>query len=206
MFTGIIESLSRVEKIQHTAANSTQTGMVVMSLSSPLSVEFSCGQSVAHNGVCLTIESLEKQSYQVSVIAQTLKKSMLGQVKIGDVLNIERCLRIDGRLDGHFVQGHVDTVASIEQVRQQNDDWYISIRYPTSYGPLIVPQGSIAVNGISLTVASAEPETDLLEVAIIPHTREHTNVSAWEKGTSVNLEFDILGKYIKKLVDKHQLM
>jgi riboflavin synthase len=190
MFTGIIEAQARVLSIIAEEANKTFT------LQTPLASEFKVDQSIAHNGVCLTVESinLAEKTYTVTAIHETLTRTNLGAIVEGDELNLERCLRADARLDGHFVQGHVDTTGQIESIEDEGGSWRISIRFDEANTPLVVEKGSICIDGISLTVAACS--SGLLQVAIIPYTWDHTNLHRRKVGDSVNLEFDILGKYI----------
>ena len=165
--------------------------------------ELKIDQSVSHNGVCLTVVSLPGDgTYTVTAIKETLDRSNLGGLKPGDLVNLERSMKIDGRLDGHIVQGHVDTTAVCEDVTENDGSWYYTFRYNVSpemarRGYITVDKGSVTVNGVSLTVV--EPTDDTFKVAIIPFTHDHTNFCRIEKGTRVNLEFDILGKYLARL-------
>lgn len=190
MFTGIIEAQAKVLRIVSNGSNKTFT------LQTPLASEFKVDQSVAHNGVCLTVESINhsEQTYTVTAIHETLTRTNLGAIAEGDELNLERCLRADARLDGHFVQGHVDTTGRIESIEDEAGSWRISIRFDEANTPLVVEKGSICIDGISLTVAACA--SGLLQVAIIPYTWEHTNLHRRRVSDNVNLEFDILGKYI----------
>lgn len=195
MFTGIIESIGRVSEIKNEGSNRTFT--VETDLASELKVD----QSLAHNGTCLTVEEVDLSpgSYRVTAIAETLQKTMLGAVKTGDRLNLERSLRADSLVDGHFVQGHVDTTGTVTEILELEGSWEYGISFPAEYEPLIVPRGSICVNGISLTVARSDLHRHLFTVCIIPYTHEHTNIADWSTGDAVNLEFDILGKYVQKI-------
>lgn len=195
MFTGIIESIGRVSEIRKEGTNRTFT------VSSELTVELKVDQSLAHNGVCLTVERIDisQDSYQVTAIAETLQKTMLGAVKSGDRLNLERSLRVDALVDGHFVQGHVDTTGTVDEIIELEGSREYHISFPGEYESLIVPRGSICVNGISLTVAQSDLRNHRFSVCIIPYTHEHTNVADWRVGDAVNLEFDILGKYVQKI-------
>lgn len=191
MFTGIIESIGTLENLGVNGTNH------VFWVRSQLAPELRVDQSVAHDGVCLTVEEVRSDSYRVTAIAETLSKTGLGQWKAGTRVNLERCLRADGRVDGHFVQGHVDTTGTVQEIRENQGSLEIWISYPIPFESLIVDRGSIAVNGISLTLARTEPGRFM--IAIIPHTITHTNIGDWQPKTLVNLEFDILGKYVAKI-------
>ena len=194
MFTGIVEATATVENIE------TQGTSVHFTMSCPFTDELKIDQSLSHNGCCLTIEKIENQLYGVTAIQETLEKTNLGSWKIGTKVNLERCVLMNGRLDGHIVQGHVDQTGTIKSIENLNGSHYITITYTEKDGFTTVPQGSITVDGISLTVAhSGENE---FSVAIIPYTWEHTNLKNLEIGSKVNLEFDIIGKYVAKLMKK----
>lgn len=194
MFTGIVEATATVENIE------TQGTSVHFTMSCPFTDELKIDQSLSHNGCCLTIEKIENQRYGVTAIQETLEKTNLGSWKIGTKVNLERCVLMNGRLDGHIVQGHVDQTGTIKSIENLNGSHYITIAYTEKDGFTTVPQGSITVDGISLTVAhSGENE---FSVAIIPYTWEHTNLKNLEIGSRVNLEFDIIGKYVAKLMKK----
>ena len=194
MFTGIVEATATVENIE------TQGTSVHFTMSCPFTDELKIDQSLSHNGCCLTIEKIENQLYGVTAIQETLEKTNLGSWKIGTKVNLERCVLMNGRLDGHIVQGHVDQTGTIKSIENLNGSHYITIAYTDKDGFTTVPQGSITVDGISLTVAqSGENE---FSVAIIPYTWEHTNLKSLEIGSRVNLEFDIIGKYVAKLMKK----
>ena len=192
MFTGIVEATATVENIE------TKGTSVHFTMSCPFTDELKIDQSLSHNGCCLTIEKIENQRYGVTAIQETLEKTNLGSWKIGTKVNLERCVLMNGRLDGHIVQGHVDQTGTIKSIENLNGSHYITITYTEKDGFTTVPQGSITVDGISLTVAhSGENE---FSVAIIPYTWEHTNLKNLEIGSKVNLEFDIIGKYVAKLM------
>ena len=194
MFTGIVEATATVENIE------TKGTSVHFTMSCPFTDELKIDQSLSHNGCCLTIEKIENQRYGVTAIQETLEKTNLGSWKIGTKVNLERCVLMNGRLDGHIVQGHVDQTGIIKSIENLNGSHYITITYTEKDGFTTVPQGSITVDGISLTVAhSGENE---FSVAIIPYTWEHTNLKNLEIGSRVNLEFDIIGKYVAKLMKK----
>lgn len=191
MFTGIIESLAEVVQIRHEGSN------VHFTLASPLSAGLKIDQSLAHDGVCLTVVALGEQSHTVTAVYETLQKTNLGSWHIGKKVNLERALRTDARLDGHFVQGHVDGVGRCEAVEPQNGSWYYRFSFTPSPQALVVQKGSVCVNGVSLTVVDASESG--FSVAIIPYTYEHTNFKNIQTGNSVNIEFDIIGKYIAAL-------
>ena len=194
MFTGIVEATATVENIE------TKGTSVHFTMSCPFTDELKIDQSLSHNGCCLTVEKIENQRYGVTAIQETLEKTNLGSWKIGTKVNLERCVLMNGRLDGHIVQGHVDQTGTIKSIENLNGSHYITIAYTEKDGFTTVPQGSITVDGISLTVAhSGENE---FSVAIIPYTWEHTNLKNLEIGSRVNLEFDIIGKYVAKLMKK----
>ncbi len=192
MFTGIIESTGKVLAIAPNGSN------VTFSLSCPFVHELSIDQSVAHNGVCLTVDGLTDDSYTVTAIAETLQRTNLGSLSIGQRVNLERCMPMNGRLDGHIVQGHVDTVGVCREIRDLNGSWEFTIGYDPQDKPeyLTVEKGSICVNGVSLTVVHSAP--DAFSVHIIPYTFEHTTFRHLQVGDSVNLEFDIIGKYVAR--------
>ncbi|WP_210464891.1 riboflavin synthase [Rufibacter roseolus] len=195
MFTGIIEAQAEVVAIRDEQSNRHFT------LRCPFTSELKIDQSVAHNGVCLTVVALEEDTYSVTAITETLSRTNLGQLKQGDTVNLERCLLAGSRYDGHIVQGHVDQVGICEEVKDQQGSWLFRFRYqPQGAGNVTVEKGSICVNGISLTVV--ESGTDFFSVAIIPYTYEFTNLHAVKPGDQVNLEFDIIGKYVARLLQK----
>lgn len=192
MFTGIIETLGRVTKIAHEQSNIHY--FVESAIGSALKID----QSVSHNGVCLTVVGIEGDVHQVTAIKETLEKSALGLLKEGDQVNLERCTQIGGRLDGHIVQGHVDQTAICVAVEPQDGSTLFTFEYDPENQNVTVEKGSITVNGISLTVVNSGKNS--FSVAIIPYTLEHTNLNQVEVGSTVNLEFDIIGKYVSKLL------
>ena len=194
MFTGIIEATGVVEKMERQESN------IEFTLSCPFTQELKIDQSLAHNGCCLTVVKIEGDQYTVTAINETIEKTNLGTWEVGSVVNLERCMVMNGRLDGHIVQGHVDKTGEVFAIENKDGSYYITIRYEEGGAFTTVPQGSITVNGISLTVAnSAENQ---FSVAIIPYTWEHTNMRSIKVGDKVNLEFDIIGKYVAKLMKK----
>lgn len=193
MFTGIIETLGTVKKIEAEQSN------IHLFIESEISPALKIDQSVSHNGVCLTIVGIEGNVHQVTAIHETLEKSNLGKLKVDDIVNLERCVKVDGRLDGHIVQGHVDQTAICTSVEPQDGSVVYTFEYDASLNNITVEKGSITVNGISLTVINSGINT--FSVAIIPYTLDNTNLKTIEIGSTVNLEFDILGKYVNKLLD-----
>ncbi|WP_276495839.1 riboflavin synthase [Pontibacter litorisediminis] len=194
MFTGIIEALGHVTDIQQDNTNKHFT------LTSPFTQELKIDQSVAHNGVCLTVVKIEGDKYTVTAIDETLRKTNLNHLKVGDPVNLERCMVANGRFDGHVVQGHVDQTGTCEAVEDEQGSWVFTFRYDASRGNVTVEKGSICVNGISLTVVNSKE--DRFSVAIIPYTYEHTNLHTVKPGDTVNLEFDIIGKYVARLLNE----
>jgi riboflavin synthase len=188
MFSGIIESLGTIKKIIPDQAN------ISFWIASDLTDELKIDQSVAHNGVCLTVEEIKGKEYKVTAIEETLIKSTLSELREGDEVNLELCLRLNDRLDGHIVQGHVDATGIVYDIKEQEGSWLFTFQYPKTFAHLIVEKGSIAVNGVSLTAFNCTD--DKFSVAIIPYTYTHTTFQRLKKGQTVNLEFDILGKYI----------
>jgi riboflavin synthase len=194
MFTGIIETLATLEKAEGENSN------VHFTFSSPITHELKIDQSVAHNGVCLTVVRISGQQYTVTAIDETLKRTNLGDLKAGDRVNLERCMPANGRFDGHIVQGHVDTTAVCLNITEQNGSWEFEFEHPDKPEYLTVEKGSITINGVSLTVVKSERTR--FSVHIIPYTFEHTNFKNLKLNDSVNLEFDIVGKYISKLLKR----
>lgn len=194
MFTGIIEKTGRVEKISKDGKN------IHFTLSSDFSQELKIDQSLAHNGCCLTVVEITENLYRVTAIDETLEKTSLKNWVVGSEINLERCLKFDGRLDGHIVQGHVDETAVVSGIDNRDGSYFISFKTKDDSAFLTVPQGSITVNGISLTVA--ESKNDGFSVAIIPYTWDFTNMKNLKTGDEVNLEYDIIGKYVARLIAK----
>ncbi|HEY1009252.1 MAG: riboflavin synthase [Daejeonella sp.] len=192
MFTGIIETLGKLTDIK------AENGNLHFIVRSEISNELKVDQSVSHNGVCLTVVEVIDGSHRVTAVQETLLKSNLGSLKTGDLVNIERCMQMNGRLDGHIVQGHVDQIATCTDVKELAGSWEYTFSYDPSAGNVTVEKGSICVNGISLTVVNSKASS--FSVAIIPYTFEHTNMQYLKKGDSVNLEFDIIGKYVARLM------
>lgn len=192
MFTGIIETLGEVKVLRQ------EIGNLHITIISVLTSELKIDQSVAHNGVCLTVISIDGDTYTVTAIAETLTKTNLGNLKIGDKVNLERGMVLGSRLDGHIVQGHVDQTGTCTNIEEKDGSWIFSFEYdPTKNNPTI-EKGSITVDGTSLTVVDSGLHT--FSVAIIPYTYEHTRFNSYKVGTTVNLEFDVIGKYVAKLM------
>ena len=188
MFTGIIESLGQVKEIATSGTNKS------FWIESSLSTGFTIDQSVAHNGVCLTVEDVQNGLHKVTAVEETLKKSELGQWTIGSLINLEQSLLPTQRVDGHFVQGHVDTTGSCKKIRDRDGSREITFEFPKKFAEFLVEKGSICVNGISLTAYDVKKSA--FTVAVIPYTLEHTNLHLLKEGDPVNLEFDLIGKYI----------
>lgn len=195
MFTGIIEGLGEITNIESEGSNIHFT--LNCSFVNTLKVD----QSLAHNGVCLTVVNINGEEYTVTAIDETLKKTDLGEWKVGDKVNLERCMPANGRFDGHIVQGHVDTIAICEEITEKNGSWEFRFNYPSS--DVTVEKGSITINGASLTVVDSKDQS--FSVHIIPYTYEHTVFHQMKVGDKVNLEFDIIGKYIAKILKQRNL-
>lgn len=194
MFTGIIETLGEVVAIREDQSN------VHFTITSPISDALKIDQSVAHNGVCLTVVSITDKQHTVTAIHETLEKTNLGHLKIGSKVNLERCMQMNGRLDGHIVQGHVDQTAVCIKRQELGGSWEYRFQYDATKGNVTVEKGSVCVNGISLTVVNAMD--DEFSVFIIPYTFEHTNLHEVQVGHTINVEFDIIGKYVARLMNK----
>lgn len=188
MFTGIVESLGKITHLEKEGSN------VHIHIASSISDELKIDQSVAHNGVCLTVVALTEGTHVVTAVEETLQRTSLGAWKVGDEVNLERAMRYNARLDGHLVQGHVDTTGTCTKIEEVNGSWYFHFEYPAEEAYILVDKGSICVNGTSLTVIN--PTINSFSVAVIPYTFEHTIFKHLREGDSINLEFDILGKYI----------
>jgi len=194
MFTGIIETLGKITDLQQ------EKGNLNITVESAISHELKIDQSVAHNGVCLTVVALADGLHVVTAIEETLNKTNLSQLKVGDPVNLERCMQMNARLDGHIVQGHVDQVAVCTAFKELGGSWEYTFEYDAASGNVTVEKGSICVNGISLTVVNSHANS--FSVAIIPYTFEHTNLHNVKVGSQVNLEFDIIGKYVARLMQR----
>lgn len=191
MFTGIIETLGFVQEIKKDKDN------LHITLASNITDELQIDQSVAHNGICMTVVAINKNLYTVTAIGETVKKTNISYWKTGDIVNLERAMKLGDRLDGHIVQGHVDQIGSCITALETNGSWYYTFEYDETINNITIEKGSITVNGVSLTVVDSR--NNQFSVAIIPYTYEHTNFNSFEVGTKVNLEFDLIGKYISKL-------
>lgn len=195
MFTGIIEKIGTVKKIETEGTN------LHLWLKCDFTSELTLDQSIAHNGVCLTVVEIKDDQYRVTAIDETLKKTNLADLIVGKKVNLERCLQLNDRLDGHIVQGHVDQTAVLQSIENENGSFLLSFAYDEkSTGNVTVPKGSICINGISLTVVHSAVGS--FSVAIIPFTWEHTNLHELKVGELVNLEFDIIGKYVQRLMNR----
>jgi riboflavin synthase len=191
MFTGIIEDLGTVEHLE------TDGGNLHLTLKTSITSELKIDQSVAHNGVCLTVVEINGDNYVVTAIKETLDKSNLEELTKGDTVNIERAMKLGDRLDGHIVQGHIDQTAKCVSISEQNGSWLFTFEYDASQNNVTIEKGSITVNGVSLTVVNSQLNT--FSGAIIPYTYDHTTFKNFKVGTVVNLEFDVIGKYVKRL-------
>jgi riboflavin synthase len=194
LFTGIIETLGKVTQLKR------EQGNLHISVQSQIANELKIDQSVAHNGVCLTVVEIKNDYHIVTAIDETLQKSNIGNLQVGDFINLERCMQMNGRLDGHIVQGHVDQTAVCTNLQETNGSWVYTFEYDDTKGNLTVEKGSVCVNGISLTVVNSKDNS--FSVAIIPYTYEHTNLQQVQVGNKVNLEFDIIGKYVAKMMGR----
>jgi len=194
MFTGIIETLGTISNLQR------EQGNLHITVESAISNELKIDQSVAHNGVCLTVVSVADGKHTVTAIEETLNKTSLGHLKLHEPVNLERCMQMNARLDGHIVQGHVDQTAVCTQFKELDGSWEYTFEYDAALGNVTVEKGSICVNGISLTVVNSQVNS--FSVAIIPYTYQHTNLHNVRQGSVVNLEFDIIGKYVARLMQR----
>ena len=194
MFTGIIETLGTVTDLVHDQGN------LHITVESSIAAELKIDQSVAHNGVCLTVIALADGKHTVTAIEETLNKTSIGHLQKGDLVNLERCMQMNARLDGHIVQGHVDQTATCIAFKELDGSWEYTFEYDAALGNVTVEKGSICVNGISLTVVNSKANS--FSVAIIPYTFEHTNLQQVREGSKVNLEFDIIGKYVARLMQR----
>ena len=193
MFTGIIESIGQISKL------TKEEGNLHITIKSELASELKIDQSISHNGVCLTVVKLNDESYVVTAIKETLDKTNLKNILIGDWINLERAMKLGDRLDGHLVQGHVDEIGICESIEKTDGSWLFTFQYESTAGNIIVEKGSITINGVSLTVVNSKENE--FSVAIIPFTYEHTNFNKIRLGDKINLEFDVIGKYVKRLMN-----
>ena len=197
MFTGIIENLAKVAKVERSQSN------LEIYIESTLASELKVDQSVAHNGVCLTVvEIFGDRTYRVTAIEETIDKTNLGDLADGDSINLERCMTLGARLDGHIVQGHVDQIGICENIQEKDGSWIYTFSYDSSIGNVTVEKGSITVNGTSLTVVNSSK--GVFSVAIIPYTYENTVFNTLSKGDRVNLEFDVIGKYVARMMEGYK--
>ena len=196
MFTGIIEAFGKVVNLNKDQEN------LNLRIDSPLTRELKIDQSLAHNGVCLTVVDTAGDQYTVTAIQETLEKTNLGKLKIGDLVNLERAMMMNSRLDGHIVQGHVDQTGFCSEIDYRQGSWFFEFEYDQHQKNITIEKGSICVNGVSLTVVKSS--LNKFSVAIIPYTYDHTNFHQIQKGDAVNIEFDMIGKYISKLYDLHK--
>ena len=196
MFTGIIETLGIIKDLKKDNNNLNIT------VSSSITHELKIDQSVAHNGVCLTVIAINNGEYTVTAIKETIEKTNLADWKVGDLLNLERAMKLGDRLDGHIVQGHVDQTGICKSIEEANGSWYFTFEYDSNFNNITIEKGSITVNGVSLTVVNSKEKE--LSVAIIPYTFEHTNFKNVQIGTTINLEFDVVGKYVARLYSLRQ--
>lgn len=193
MFTGIIESIGKIKNL------TTEGENLHIEVESELTPDLKIDQSVSHNGVCLTVVDLTESTYTVTAIKETLDKTNIGDLQIGHLVNLERAMKLGDRLDGHIVQGHVDQVGKCVDVQEMDGSWHFTFQYKTDKDNVTIEKGSITINGVSLTVVDSKDNE--FSVAIIPYTYEHTNFHSFQKGTVVNLEFDVIGKYVKRLMN-----
>ena len=191
MFTGIIETLGVIQEIKKEKDN------VHVTIASSITTELQIDQSVAHNGICMTVVAINNDCYTVTAIGETVKKTNLSYWQIGDAVNLERAMKLGDRLDGHIVQGHVDQIGTCIAAEETNGSWFYTFEYDEAQNNITIEKGSITVNGVSLTVVNSKKNE--FSVAIIPYTSEHTNFKTFETGTKINLEFDVIGKYISRL-------
>lgn len=192
MFTGIVETTGKITKV---VLNGTNKSFWV---NSPLSSSFKVDQSVSHSGVCLTVEEIEGHTHKVTAIDETLQKTNISTWEEGTMINLERCMIMNGRIDGHLVQGHIDTTSTCTKRKEKSGSWVFQFELPKKFAALIIEKGSICINGISLTAFNVNKKS--FEVAIIPYTYEHTNINTVQTGSTVNLEFDMIGKYLLRSI------
>jgi len=195
MFTGIIEGIGEINSLVAEGDN------LHITVGSRLAAQLKIDQSVSHNGVCLTVVECTTDSYVVTAIKETLDKTNLGDLQKGDAVNLERAMKLGDRLDGHLVQGHIDQTGTCVSIVETNGSWLFTFQYDSSLGNLTIEKGSITINGVSLTVVDSKE--NVFSVAIIPYTHEHTNFNTFRVGSIVNLEFDVVGKYVSRLMQGH---
>ncbi|TDE06553.1 riboflavin synthase [Flavobacterium hiemivividum] len=195
MFTGIIETLGTIQEIKKEKDN------IHITIDSSITTELKIDQSVSHNGICLTVVEIKDTSYTVTAINETIQKTNLGDWRVGDSVNLERAMKLGDRLDGHIVQGHVDQTGTCIEAEETNGSWHYTFEYDQTLNNLTIEKGSITVNGVSLTVVNSKKNQ--FSVAIIPYTHEHTNFKNFVIGTKINLEFDVIGKYVSRLYSQN---
>ncbi|SFN47880.1 riboflavin synthase alpha chain [Bizionia echini] len=193
MFTGIIEDIGNIQQLEKEDQN------LHITVSSNITSELKIDQSVAHNGICLTVVKIDGKNYTVTAIDETIKKTNISNLQVGDSVNLERAMKLGARLDGHMVQGHVDQTAECTHVEEASGSWVFTFKYDETLNNITIEKGSITINGVSLTVVNSKKNS--FSVAIIPYTFKHTNFNTFKVGTIVNLEFDVIGKYVSKLFD-----
>lgn len=196
MFTGIIEALGKVTALQHEGEN------LHITIKSSITDELKIDQSIAHNGVCLTVVHLDGKEYTVTAIQETLDKTSLGELQVGSTVNLERAMVVGARLDGHIVQGHVDQTAICTAIEEKDGSWFFTFKYDASLNNVTIEKGSITIDGVSLTVVDSKKYS--FSVAIIPYTYEHTRFNSYKIGGKVNLEFDVIGKYVARLLEERK--
>jgi riboflavin synthase len=196
MFTGIIETMGKVAALREDGGN------LHLTIQNTLAAKLKIDQSVAHNGVCLTVVDIEEDRYTVTAIKETLEKTNLSGLQQGDWINLERAMKLGDRLDGHIVQGHIDQIGTCEAITEASGSWYFTFSYDANLGNVTIEKGSITINGVSLTVVGSE--RNRFSAAIIPYTYEHTNFKNLKVGDLVNLEFDVIGKYLKRLSEHYR--
>ncbi|MFN4084009.1 MAG: riboflavin synthase [Bacteroidia bacterium] len=195
MFTGIVECTGKIVSVENNYSN------IDLWIESPVSHELKIDQSVSHNGVCLTVTDVKNNAHKVTAVAETINKSNIGKLTVNSIINLERCMPANGRFDGHIVQGHVDTTAIVNNIKDLNGSWLLDFEInDTKFNHLMVDKGSICINGVSLTIISVNENK--FNVTIIPYTWQHTNFNALKVGDLVNIEFDIVGKYIQKMLSR----
>lgn len=191
MFTGIIETLGTIQELKKEKDN------IHITIDAAITTELKIDQSVSHNGICLTVVAIKDNNYTVTAIDETIKKTNLGEWQEGDLVNLERAMKLGDRLDGHIVQGHVDQTGTCIAIQETNGSWLYTFEYDTQLNNITIEKGSITVNGVSLTVVNSQKNQ--FSVAIIPYTHEHTNFKDFKLGSKINLEFDVIGKYVSRL-------
>ena len=193
MFTGIVEEIGKITNLEKSGNN------LDITVKAKMTPELKIDQSVSHNGTCLTVVEIKDMEYVVTAVKETLEKTNLGNLKIGDPVNLERGMKLGDRLDGHIVQGHVDQTATCKKVQEADGSWEFSFEYDPEIGNITIEKGSITINGVSLTVVNSKKNE--FSVAIIPYTYEHTTFNTLKAGDTVNLEFDVIGKYVKRITE-----